>query len=224
MQSSLVTPLKNFFERRRTNQELTRELHNLKMERDSALNENIKLHALLDYQKETSELIDFKKRYVLDKALISQVVTKHFSEQAHYFLIDAGSGKGVNPDMVAVYNNCLIGRVSEVYPLYSKVVLITDKSCKVAACCMKTKAYGIYQGTNNLSSGALTQVSHLSHIINEDMLLSTGEGLIFPKGFALGKINSYQVQGLFYTIITKPIVDMREIKYCQIIRHDGSTI
>ncbi len=222
MQRGAVAPLKNFFDRRRTVDELTLALQKATVERDNAWHENIELNALLDYHTQIDELTDFKKRYTNKKILIAQILTKQFSEQSHYFLIDAGSRKGIKTDMVAIYNNCLVGRVVDVYPLYSKVILVTDKSCKVATACAKTKACGIYNGLNDLNAGALTKVSHLAHIAYEDLLLSSGEGLIFPKGFALGKIRSYQTEGLFYTITTEPLIDMRAIKYCQIIEHDGS--
>ena len=222
-QRSVVTPLKHFFDRRRTVDELTIALQTAKTERDNALQENIELNALLDYHCNIDELTDFKKRYE-NKILITQILTKQFSEQAHYFLIDAGSRKSVKPDMVAIYNNCLVGRVVEVYPLYSKVILITDKTCKVAASCAKTRACGIYNGINDLTTGSLTKVSHLDHLTYEDLLLSSGEGLIFPKGFALGKIRSYRTDGLFYTITTEPLIDMRAIQYCQIIERDGSYV
>ena len=34
--------------------------------------------------------------------------------------------------MIAVFKDCFLGRVVEVYPWYSKVLLITDPGCKVA--------------------------------------------------------------------------------------------
>ena len=221
-QRTIVTPLKQFFDRRRTVSELTAALEKLKLEHSYALQENIELNALLDYHTNIEELVDFKKRYTNHQGIIAQVLTKQFSEQSHYFLIDAGERKGIKPDMVAIYNNCLIGRVVEVYPLYSKIVLITDKSCKVAASCAKTKSLGIYCGTNDLVAGTLTQVSHLDKIQHDDLLLSSGEGLVFPRGFALGKIRSYHTPGLFHMIVTEPLVDMRTIHHCHIIERDGS--
>ncbi len=221
-QRTVATPLKQFFDRRRTVEELTTMLQQLKLEHEHALQENIELNALLDYHTDIEELVDFKKRYSGQQGIIAQVLTKQFSEQAHYFLIDAGERKGIKCDMVAIYNNCLVGRVVEVYPWYSKVVLITDKSCKVAVSCAKTKSSGIYSGINDLASASVTQVSHLDQVQHDDLLLSSGEGLIFPRGFALGKIRSHHTQGLFHSIVTEPLLDMRSLHYCQIIERDGS--
>jgi len=62
------------------------------------------------------------------------------SENAQFILVDGGSRQGVKKDMVALHNNCLIGRVDDVYPWYCKICLITDPACKVAAYCAKTGA------------------------------------------------------------------------------------
>lgn len=224
MQHRVVAPVKNYFQQRRTVQELMVTLTKVQTERDAVLLQNIELNALVDYNQQITELVDFKKRYLTDNAFIAHVVAKHFSEQSHYFLIDAGERKGIRPDMVAVYNNCLVGKVIEVYPWYSKVLLITDKNCKVAAMCSSSKVNGIYEGMNDLATGNLNHVSHLATLSYDDLLLSNGEGLIFPKGFGLGKIKSYQVHGLFYNVVVEPLVDLRTINYCALIERDGSAM
>jgi len=217
MQKSIVYPLKHFFERKKTVEELTVVLARVQHERDQALAQTIELNALLDYHQAIGELVDFKKRYMEDCGKIAHVLSKQLSEQAHYLLVDAGSSHGIKEDMVAVYNNCLLGKVIEVYPWYSKVMLITDKRCKVAAQCMKTGARGIYEGGNDETLGSLNHVSHLATLAYDDLVLSTGEGLVFPEGFCIGKIRSYQQQGLYHAIVVEPLIDVRSITHCIII-------
>lgn len=224
MQNSVVRPLQEHFKQRRTVQELTVQLSQLQKERDMALAENIQLSALVDYDQNITELLEFKKRYLTPQAFVTHVVAKHFSDQAHYFLVDAGERKGVKPDMVAVYNNCLVGKVVEVYPWYSKVMLISDKNCKVAAMCAKSKVNGIFQGTNTLDQAILNRVSHLASLTADDLVLSNGEGLLFPKGYGVGKIRSFQVQGLFYQVDIEPLIDLRSLSYCCLIERDGSSL
>lgn len=217
-QNKIVEPIKKWFEKKRTMQELEQYVVALQAERDELLADNIQLHATLDYLKDIKELIDFKKQYVEKNDYVVQILVKHFSEQSHFFLIDGGSYKGIKKNMVAVYKNCLIGRVTEVYPFYSKVVLITDKACKVASYCKQTKSNGIHHGTNNVSSTTINHVSHLSAVKKGDHVISSGEGLIFPRGFALGTIISYKAEDLFYTIEIEPLIDMRSISHCLIMQ------
>ena len=182
------------------------------------------LHALLHYDHDIKELADFKKRYEESHGHIAQILMKHFSDQSHFFLIDIGTRQGIKPDMVAVYKNCLIGKVAEVYPFYSKVVLITDKTCKVAAYCAQTHASGIHEGSNQSEQTMLNHVSHLSVMKEGDLILSSGEGLIFPQGFALGNVMSCKPNGLLYTVHVEPLVDMHALAYCLIIQKGAEAI
>lgn len=218
MQHKIVTPIKQWFEKKRTVHELNVCIATLRAERENLLAENIKLSATLDYRNDIQELLDFKQQYDDKFACLTHILVKNFSDQAHFFLIDGGSKKGIKTDMVAVFKNCLLGRVIEVYPLYSKVVLITDKTCKVASYCKQTNASGIYHGNNQFDYMTVDHVSHLSLIKEGDYIFSSGEGLVFPRGFALGRVISSECNGLFYRVKIAPLIDIRSLQYCYIIQ------
>jgi rod shape-determining protein MreC len=139
-------------------------------------------------------------------------------------LIDAGSSKGVEKDMVVVYKHCLVGKVTEVYPWYSKVVAITDRTCKVAVQCVNQKTTGIHEGTNDLGATQLKYVSHLEPIEVGDYLISSGEGLVFPRGLGVGQIVSCAQSGLYHVIEVKPLIDMQKIAYCTVIKRGASML
>jgi rod shape-determining protein MreC len=187
------------------------------VERDDLLAENIALQASLSYQEQIAELVDFKKRYANYHSIIADIILKQFSDQHHFFLLDAGSRRGVALDMVVVYKNCLIGKITEVYPFYSKVILITDRSCKIAASCLRTKTQGIHEGKNTCAFTTLTFVSNLEAVQEQDLVLSSGEGLVFPKGFGLGRINYVELKDFKYTILLQPLIDFQALTHCSII-------
>lgn len=217
-QHAVIKPVKDFFERRKSQQELEALVKRLLDERDDLVAQNVQLNSMLSYANQTDELATFKKQFGIADAAIAQVLVKHFSENAQYFLIDKGAAAGMAPDMVAVYKNCLLGKVVEVYPRYSKVLLVTDKQCKVAAYCAHTHASGIHEGMNLENQTAMQYVSHLAEIEPDDLVLSSGDGLIFPKGFALGKISMCKPHGLFYSVTIQPFLDLRKIDYCFIMQ------
>ena len=190
----------------------------IQKEKDDLFSENVQLKSSLAYLEQVSELIEFKKKFHINVIVTAQVMSKSISDISHFCFIDKGSQDGISKDMVAVHKNCLLGRVTEVYPGYSKVIFITDKDCKVAAYCFKTAAMGIYEGNNHIDIADLNYVNHLDKLIEDDLLISSGEGLIFPQGFILGKIHKFSNDGIQYKASVKPIIDMNSIKYCQIIR------
>lgn len=218
IQHKLVSPFKSYFHKRANIAELEQQLKQVQHERDELVAQNIELQSVIDYLEEIHELVDFKKQYEYEQAPLAQVLARNLSEQAHFFLIDKGAHDNINVDMVALYKNCIIGKVVEVYPRYSKLMLVTDNSCKISATCAKSKAVGIYQGTNQEWLSSMAHVSHLSMLEAGDLVISSGEGLVFPRGFGLGRIKSFTKDGLFHQVAIEPLVDPRLITHCYLIQ------
>jgi rod shape-determining protein MreC len=217
MQKRFSQPITAYVKNRRTNEELESLVSVMREKHEKLLHENIQLKSALQYGNDINELVEFKKRYHCSNAVVVQVLTKNFSEQTHFFLVDAGINKGVEKDMVVVYKNNLLGRVTEVYPWYSKVILTTDRTCKVAALCSTTRAAGLHEGQNNERGTTLNYVSHLASIQVDDLVISSGEGGVFPRGFALGKVASYSRDELLYHVAIAPLIDTRTIDYCMLL-------
>lgn len=220
MQQKCIEPLKQKIHNRKTNQELQLLVAQLQAEKEALQNHNIELQSTLDYFQDIKELTAFKQRYQANTMVLAQILSRQLSEVGHYCWIDAGSTKGISPNMIAVYKGCLLGRVTEVYPWYSKLELITDKSCKIAAHGVNSKASGIYQGINSESIAQLNHVSHLATLQEHDVLISSGEGLVFPRGFGIGKMKRFEVDGLFYQIDVQPLLDVRAVSHCYILQRE----
>lgn len=218
VQHKIVTPLKGYFQNRKTVAELEQQLAQLQEQHHLVLAQNIELQGMISYAQDTQELVEFKKQYDFSQAVLGQVLVKNFSEQAHFFLIDKGSNAGVAKDMVAIYKDCLIGRVVEVWPRYSKILLVSDQLCKVAAYCAQSKATGIYQGDNQEWNARLNHVSHLAQLEPGELILSSGDGMVFPRGFGIGKVKSFQNDGLFHQVTVEPLVDLHAINHCYLIQ------
>lgn len=217
MQHFIFNPIyafTNSFHTMSTLQEMIAQLHE---EKEALIAQVAKLESTKMFADETDELRHFKKRYKTDNALLAQVVSRNLSPTQQFFLVDAGSRHGITQDMVAVYKNCLVGKVSHVYPFYAQVKLITDPSCHVAAVTSSTRAHGIHVGNGKLAETHLNHVSHLQTLKEDDSLFSSGQGLVFPKGFVLGKISMIQPDGVEYQVTIKPVVDFSAVQYCYLI-------
>ena len=227
IQQKIVTPIVQWFEQRATVQQLQDQLSILRKQNEELSASNIALQSVCSYVDETKALRNFNKRYDLTGGQVAQVLVRHFSSANNFFLVDAGSTHGIKKDMVAIYCNALVGRVVEVYPWYCKVCLITDAECKVAAFCVprncahqknsRKKASGIHEGINDAHQSVVQFVSHLETVEQDSLVLSSGEGLIFPQGFALGKVIQLHKGDLFYSIIVKPELDFNTLSYCTLI-------
>lgn len=215
--SAVIIPIQQWFYERAVMRELLERHTALRQEYGDLRGAYIRCRAVEGIQEDTQDLISYNET-AEHKGLIAQIMMRHFSDQAHYYLVDAGSEQGIEPDMFALYKDCLVGRVTHVYPYYCKVTLITDQMCKVAAYCAETKSSGIHEGINAAHVTTLRHVSHLSTVQENDLVLSSGEGLIFPRGYALGTVSSYAHDGLLYTIRVQPLLDFNTLQYCVLAR------
>jgi len=216
-QHALLLPIKRYCSAVDIRQ-LQQTIQDLEQERDQLQSDLLMLYSTQEFQRETQELVQYKKRYVMDTHVLAQIILKHLNDHEQYILVDQGEAHGVCKDMVAVYKNALIGRVAKVYPYYSKVILITDPLCKVAAFCAQTKAFGIAEGVCSTRQFVVTHVNHFDILKKGDYIISSGAGLIFPKGFGLGTIDSFTQDGLFYTVHAKPLMAIDKLEYCYLIK------
>ncbi len=173
--------------------------------------------------KNTADLREFIERYSLKDAHNASILFKHF-DRSHFYIVDKGARAGIKKNMIAVYKSCLVGRVVAVYPLYSRIMLITDPLCKVAAFCSATGAKGIYEGTGHLQNAVLGYIDPLEEVKIAGLVLSSGQGLIFPQGFGLGKIMNAAHEGSRYVVQVQLLLDYSMLDYCTLISQDSSLI
>ena len=176
----------------------------------------IMLETLVNLEQASQEVRDFAQTYDFSQQQLVKVLLRSFDDTGHFYWVDAGSNKGISANMIAIYKNNIIGRVIHVDALYSKIALVTDKHCKIASVCTQTKTIGIYEGNNSFAP-TLEFVPHYEVLEIDDLIVSTGQGLVYPQGFAIGKIQSFQVQDVAYKIIVQPLVDLQQLDYIYLI-------
>lgn len=197
--------------------ELTSKLDRLREENEGLYQQLVELESSQIFLDDTRELRNFKQRYDTHEMQLAKVILKQFDQQ-HFFLIDAGKQKNIQKNMAVVYMNCLVGKVTEVYPFYSKVSLITDSVCQVASCCAETKTAGIYQGSKDIMGGTLLHVDHLAQLKKGERIVSSGEGLVFPGGFGVGEVQDFKDTGVHYEVKVKPLIDVTKLAYCYVVQ------
>lgn len=216
----ISSPFENYFARRRTAQELAARCKELTLEKENALQENVALKASINFIQRSRDVHEFCDRYELKDAILGKVLLSHFGADEHYMLINRGSSDGVALNMIAAYKFQLVGKVVEVFPSYSKVQLITDKRTKVAAYTNVGNHRGIVNGEQNSTRCQLTYVNHLAKLEKDDLIISSGQGMIFPEGFCLGKIVDYTTHDLYHLVTVEPLVDLQTLEFCSLTNQD----
>ena len=218
VQNSIVDPFLQLKKQQTTKHALLQKIDALQEEKERIQQEVLTLQAQSHFMGETEDLRAYKNRYVSGVQLLAQVIFKQLNEQEQFFLINKGAVHTIKEGMVAVYRDCLVGKITQVFPYYSKVTLVTDKKCNVAAFAAETHADGIVEGCNKQDRLSFKFVSHLQKMKQNDRVLSSGQGLVFPHGFGIGSVQECYVDGLYYCVHLKPLLEFDTLRYCYIIQ------
>ena len=154
----------------------------------------------------------------------ARVVNKTPSDWYGSFFIDKGSADGisVNDTVLGMEGGraALAGRVFEVYPRFSKVLLLTNGAAS-AVCSI---APG---GMEALVEGKGTWLLRMSYVPEEAALAEGAElvtaqgGLLFPAGVPVGKVTRVNPRESFMNFITAdvaPHVDVNTLKEVYIVK------
>ena len=216
VQKWITDPFYNYFSQQSDMICLQKKVVDLQEHNENLQAQVIALQSTIDFAYRSQEIRDFEQKYDFSEKKIAQVLLRSFDDAGHFYWVDGGSNHGVTVNMIAIYKNNIIGRVMHVDPLYSKVALITDRRCKIAVHCAQTKTVGIYEGQNNLV-GSLEFVPHYEKLMIDDLVISTGQGLVYPQGFAVGKIKSFEVQDVAYKVFVESLIDLKKIEFVYLI-------
>lgn len=120
--------------------------------------------------------------------------------------IDLGSRDGITNNMpVITPDGYLVGKVGEVGPARSQVVLVGNPNCPVSVLVQESREHGIIApSTINPVDSSIVELGYLSRnsILKPDQLVVTsGNGGIFPAGIPVGRlIDEHTVGQGLYTV------------------------
>lgn len=180
----------------RQNDMLIKENQELRMQvarQQSMESENARLRQLVGWRQQ--------QRWQMK---LARVIAREPSNWWRMVQIDLGSRDGLQPDMPVLTIAGLVGRTAEVTPTYSKVVLLGDPACKVAARIEnEARDAGIIGPGGPLDRG-LVEMSYLvrSAMLKPGQVVRTsGEGGVFPKDILIGTVvDSHSVEYGLYTV------------------------
>ena len=214
VQQMVMKPFSAWSYKRRVKNNLLAEYEQLAEQRDELLRKIIALKGHVHDVEASQELRMYSERFS-SKPIIAPILLKNLSS-SQFLLLDAGTTAGIVVDMIAVYANCLVGRVVESYPLYSKVLLISDPSCKVSAYCSSTDVPGIHVGQKK-GQATLAYVDHRHSVVEQDLVLTSGLGGLFPRGYCVGKIAQVDSTPYGRSITVSPCIDIQGLNYVCVV-------
>jgi len=190
--------ISDFFEVIFRNKDLKRENEELKLKIQTLEAENV---AIIELKKENEILrealeIGLEKEF---KLMLAQVTGKDIAED--FILIDKGAKDGVLEDLpVITQQKVLIGKVSQVYRNFSKVLLISNPRNSFDAKILTqyrtegsgagsdSQVFGIVRGKGNLRI-LFDLIPKEKEIGEGDLVVTSALSGVFPPGLVVGEIN-----------------------------------
>src|SRR5580700_6512049 len=164
---------------RQQNHDLQEQIARLRLEQAALSEDAIQGHRL-------QALLDFQQHYVA-KTVAAQVIGTSGNDLSRVLYIDKGSKDGLKPDQAVITPDGVIGKLRDVFPHTSQVLLINDQTSGAGVLLANTRLRAILRGnpTGQILINNLTPDSRIN--LGEQVLTSGGD-LVYPRGLPVGTI------------------------------------
>lgn len=146
-----------------------------------------KMNALKTENTRLRELLGAAQK-IEHKLVLADVIAVSPGTVYHYVIINKGSAEGVQIGQALIDQDGLFGQVIEVGTHTSRVLLISDQQHGVPVEVNRNGLRGMIEGTNDYSVLIMPNVAVTSDIVEGDLLVTSGLGGIFPKGYPVARI------------------------------------
>jgi rod shape-determining protein MreC len=169
--------------------------------------------ALALRSQQLQQLLDLKSK-VSTATLAAEVIAGDATPGIPGVWINKGERDGVRPDMAVISPNGVVGRViGTVAPNAARVQLLIGQNAGAGAMIERSRAGGVIIGRADDPPLVMEYVSNLADVKAGDLVVTAGTDGIYPKGFALGRVEvAERGAGLYRTIKVRPVVDFSNIE------------
>jgi len=145
---------------------------------------------ILEENKRLRQIFNFQER-INHRFIVARVIGRDTQSWYHSLVIDKGSAGGIKKDSPVIAleeeKEGVVGRIIEVSPNLSKVLLLTDSLSAVVGSSPRSKADGIVEGRDK-NELLFKYLLPESDIQAGDLVVTSGIGGIFPPGMPIGKV------------------------------------
>ncbi len=216
---SVIRRISGFFNMFSETERIRQQNNQLRIESQTLAQENAILREKLAAYERMEKMLQFKEYYFYDM-IGAQVIGRDPSNWFHSIMIDRGSADQVEVDMgVATYNG-LVGKIIQVHPNSSQVVLLLDQGCSVGAMDQRSREIGVVRGGMEDNYCYFDYIAHDADIEINDIVTTSGIGSSIPKGIQVGRIVAIKKEkhDLFQRILVKPEVDFNKLEEVFVVK------
>jgi rod shape-determining protein MreC len=186
--------------------------------------ENVQLREQAIAAQQATKLDRVAKAIPLETVAAS-VISRDPTGVLQTVMLGTGSSDGVKTGDVVVSDQGVVGRVSEVGPGYSKVLLVTDPASAVSAIVQGSRASGIVRGQYG-DTLVMEWILQSEPVAIGDVVITAGLSVgndlrsLYPKGLVLGKVVALDraENAAYKRAVILPAVDLRRLEHVLIVK------
>jgi rod shape-determining protein MreC len=199
----------------------------LNLVNDSLVKENLELRSQLG-----ANFFDDSLKTILVKDtvhqlqyeyILAEVVNKTITSRNNYITINRGSKQGIKKGMGVSGPNGVVGIVWNVSDNFSSIQSILHEDTRITSSIENTPYFGplIWEG-NDPSIVTLTDIPNQLNLKVNERVITSGLGVIFPKGIPIGRVVKSGVKGggSFLDIYVKLATNFYSLQYVYVIKND----
>lgn len=197
----------------------------LKTEIDKIYERQAEISVLRDENMRLGEELELQNSLTEFQTISGTVISRSPDNWVDQIIVDRGSQDGVEVGMPVMSGNGLIGRISEVNPTSSKVVLLTNieqTANQVSSEIILDEeiVYGLISGYDNSAEHlVMSQITSTIEIDEGELITTSGLGGVIPRGLVIGEVEevTMDAHGLAQQVYVRPAADFENIRYVTII-------
>lgn len=194
------------------NQELRRELQQMKAWREAALQLEQKNARLLDLNQVR---LDPRLTHVT-----GVVLADSGSPFRQSVLLNVGARDGIRDGWATMDGIGLVGRISGVGQTTSRVILLTDSNSRIPVTVQPSGQKALLSGDNS-SAPPLEFLENQDLVRPGDRVISSGDGGVFPAGLLVGQV----AQGVDGRLRVRLAADYERLEFLRVLRsHESERI
>lgn len=188
-------------------------LRNLKVENDALKHELAAAQVAVQEQRALADralglqrLLDFRNSLNLHTEAV-EIIGGAANADFRTVTVNKGTATGVRADMAVLAPSGVVGRVVAPSAWAAKVQLLIDRNAAAGAIVERTRAQGVVVGAGD-ERLLMEYVSEVFDVLVGDTVVTSGIDGIYPKGFAIGRVESVEKSGSAYRrIVVRPAVN-----------------
>ena len=175
--------------------------------------EKIRIVGALIENERLRDLLKFKD-HASAGGILAEIVGMDTSGEFKTVMLNKGAADGVESGMPVATNDGVVGKILQVSPYSSRVLLLIDHNSAIDVMVQRTRARAILEGLAREGLCTMKYISRTAEVEKGDLVVTSGFGGFFQKGIPVGTVISVdkKAYGVYQVVLVKPGVDFNKLE------------